>query len=95
MAAILSLAVHSSVQLGFKDMTLSHEAFGVCIAMASLGVCNVLLLKQLLHVFDILRGFTNLVVYVPHLNVLCVCVCVCTCENSCVHEAAFYCGRPK
>ena len=54
MAAILSPAVHSSVQLGFKDMSLSDETFGVCIAMASLGVYCLLLLMQLLHVLDIL-----------------------------------------
>ena len=81
-AAILSPAVHSSVQLGFKDMSLSHETFGVCIAMASLRVYCLLLL---MYVLDILWGLTNLVVYVPLLIVLCVCVCVCMCVCSCVH----------
>ena len=51
LAAILSPAVRSSVQLDFKDMTLSHETFGVCIAMASLSVYCLLLL---MHVLDIL-----------------------------------------
>ena len=73
MAATLSPAVHSSVQLGFKDMTLSHEAFGVCIAMASLRVYCLLLL---MHVLDFVRSYKSCSVCATSDCSVCVRMCV-------------------
>ena len=59
------------------------KEFGVCIAMASLGVYYVFLLMQLLHVVNILWGVANLVVCATGDCSVCVHVSIVVCAKLC------------